>query len=248
MNKKLKVMIVEDEFITLDNLRDILEEIGYEISGDAMNADEAIEILEEGETDIAILDINLRDSKSGLWIGQQINEKYKIPFIYLTAYSDQSTVEMAATTEPYSYLVKPFTREDIFVAIEVAMKNFEARKNLTQLQNQTSQEKEEAAQEDYIFVKEDSIYVKISLSEIYYIEAFKNYLELQVEDGRYVIRSTLKDFFTKLPKNRFVQTHRSFIVNIEYIEKVSSQSVMIQGKEISLSRTYRDGLLKQMGV
>ena len=58
--KKIRVLIVEDEFITLDTLRDELEEIGYEIAGGAMKAQEALEILEQGDTDIAILDIHLK--------------------------------------------------------------------------------------------------------------------------------------------------------------------------------------------
>jgi len=110
MNKNVRILIVEDEFVTLDLLRDYLEESGYEVSGDAMSADEAIKILEKGETDFAMLDINIKGDKNGIWVAEQIQKKYKIPFIFLTAFSDSATVKTAAGTHPYGYLVKPFTK------------------------------------------------------------------------------------------------------------------------------------------
>ena len=117
MEKNVRILIVEDEFVTMDLLRDYLEESGYEVSGDAMSADEAIAILEKGDTDFAMLDINIRGEKDGIWVAEQINQKYKIPFIFLTALSDSPTVKAAARTNPYGYLVKPFKQADIFTTM-----------------------------------------------------------------------------------------------------------------------------------
>ena len=78
MDKNVRILIVEDEFVTLDLLRDYLEESGYEVSGDAMSADEAIKILEKGETDFAMLDINIKGDKNGIWVAEQIQKKYKM--------------------------------------------------------------------------------------------------------------------------------------------------------------------------
>jgi CheY-like chemotaxis protein len=86
MEKNIRVLIVEDEFFTLDMLRDYLEESGYEVSGDAMSAEEAITILEEGQTDLALLDISIKGNQDGIWLAEQINKKYRIPFVFLTAY------------------------------------------------------------------------------------------------------------------------------------------------------------------
>ena len=68
MQKNIRVLIVEDEFITMDMLRDYLEQSGYDVSGDAMRADEALDILERFDTDIVLLDINLKGEKDGIWI------------------------------------------------------------------------------------------------------------------------------------------------------------------------------------
>lgn len=75
MNKSVRVLIVEDEFITMDMLRDYLENSGDEVSGDAMRADEAIDILERFDTDIVMLDINLKGDKDGIWLAEQIRQK-----------------------------------------------------------------------------------------------------------------------------------------------------------------------------
>jgi CheY-like chemotaxis protein len=107
MDNNLRILIVEDEFITLDLLKDYVIELGYHVSGDAINAEEAISVLEKNETDLVLLDINLTKEKDGIWIAEQINTKYKIPFIFISAYSDAETIKKAAFWHPSAYLVKP---------------------------------------------------------------------------------------------------------------------------------------------
>ncbi len=246
MNEKVRVLIVEDEFITLDSLRDSLEEIGYDISGDAMKAEEALAILERKDTDIAILDIQLKGEKSGIWLAEQIRERYKIPFIFLSAFSDPATIREAAQTEPYGYLVKPFTPSDIFAAIEVALKNFSKTNEALQLPKSHTKVTDEVLVNDAIFVKDDLVFRKITISDIRYIQAFKNYLELHFIDNRHVIRSTLKDFFEILPSTHFMQTHRSYVVNIDKVEKVGSNFVMVGDASVPVSNNYREALLQRL--
>lgn len=243
MDKKFRVLIVEDEFITLDNLKDAMEEIGYEISGAVMKAEDAINVLEKEMTDIALLDIHLKNSKSGIWLAVQIRKKYKIPFIFLSAFTDKNTVGVAAKVRPSSYLVKPFTKEDIFTAIEVAMNNFKASKQAVDWK-----EEEDTLIHKSIFIKDGKIYKKIRLSEIRYVEAFKNYLELHAVNQRYVIRSTLKKFLEKLPSPPFFQTHRSYVVNKNFIEEATNNYVLIEGVQVPISRGFREGIINELGL
>lgn len=246
MNEKVRVLIVEDEFITLDSLRDSLEEIGYEISGDAMKAEEALAILDQRDTDIAILDIQLKGEKSGIWLASQIKQKYKIPFIFLSAFSDPKTIQEATQTEPYGYLVKPFTPSDIYAAIEVALKNFSKNSEAFHLPKSHTKVSDEVLVNDAIFVKDDLVFRKIIISEILYIQAFKNYLELHFVGNRHVIRSTLKDFLEILPNAHFMQAHRSYVVNIDRVEKVGSNFVMVGDASIPVSNNYREALLQRL--
>jgi DNA-binding LytR/AlgR family response regulator len=194
-----RILIVEDEFITLDALRDALTDMGYEISGDAMSADEAIAVLEQRETDLAILDIHLRNSKSGIWIGSQIKARFNIPFIYLTAYGDKGTIAAAAEVEPASYLVKPFSTPDLHAAIELAMHQQISKTAAGKVKVNS----EKLTMEDSIFVKDELMFRRLSVADIYFVQSFRNYLEIQTEKGKFIVRSTLQDFADRLPDRSF---------------------------------------------
>lgn len=234
--KKINILIVEDEFITLDNLKETIEDLGYVVVGTAMKAEKAIQILELGKTDFVILDINLKGDKDGIWIANQIRQDYQIPFIFLTAFTDAATIKRAVETKPLGYLVKPFTQPSVFAAIEVALNAHKIPQNSVSLDNQ------------FLFVKEDKVYKKIFLNDIRYIEAFKNYLEINLTSGRHIIRSTMKEFFSQLPEAHFLQTHRSFVVNKHLVESVSSESIILKSREIPLTKSFREEVLEQLKV
>lgn len=246
MEKNIRVLIVEDEFINLDLLRDYLEDAGYEVSGDAMKADEAIEILERFDTDIAILDINIKGEKDGIWIAEQIRQKYHIPFIFLTAYSDPKTVARAANVNPYGYLVKPFIQADIFTSIEIALKNYAKEKGAYDLPKETTEETTELAIGDFLFVKDDYTFKKILIADIHFIQAYKNYIEISFANSRIILRSTLQKFSEVLPKKHFVQTHRSFIINLNFINNINVDMIVVGDKEVPLSKTYKEDFIKKI--
>ncbi len=127
---KIRVLIVEDEPPIAQEIAFNLEDHGFEIAGIAMNAGKALDILYKQKVDIALLDISIMGSKNGIELGQIINEKYKIPFLYLTSFADPDTIDKAAGTYPEGYLVKPFKDDDLAPALKVALAKFERRKNM----------------------------------------------------------------------------------------------------------------------
>jgi DNA-binding LytR/AlgR family response regulator len=245
MQKKTRILIVEDEFITLDMLRDYLEKSGYEISGDAMRASEAIDILERYDTDLVLLDINIKGDKDGIWLADQIRQQYNIPFVFLSAYSDQTTVRRASNVNPYGYLVKPFSQADIFTAIEVALKNFSKEVRPIELPEQDWAEAGELLINQTIFVKDNLAFKKIALADIRYIQAYKNYIELHMGEQQITIRSTLQRFSTILPQRFFAQIHRSFVINVRFVETIASTHVLVGKDEVPLSKNYRDDFVKK---
>ena len=96
----LRVLIVEDEFIIANNLKLMLEDLGYHPLEPAMGKQEAIEMLKNNEVDLAILDINLSGKHEGIEIAKEINEKSHIPFIFLTSNADKETINEAKLTKP----------------------------------------------------------------------------------------------------------------------------------------------------
>jgi len=114
-----KVLIVEDEFVLANDLRLLLEQSGYKVSGIAASAEEAGDIMQKQMPDLVILDIQLEGKESGIDLARKLKAA-NIAFIYLSAFSSQKVLEQAKTTEPYGFLVKPFREQDLLVALDIA--------------------------------------------------------------------------------------------------------------------------------
>jgi len=120
----IKALIIEDEPLIAEDIRDYLSSMDYQPMDVAYSKEQALKHLEKYDLDIVLLDINLGGKTDGIEIAKVINEKYKIPFVFLTSYSDKSTLEMAKVTYPWGYLVKPFQEHDLYTTLEIAIFNF----------------------------------------------------------------------------------------------------------------------------
>jgi len=116
-----KILIVEDEPIIAEDISMILEKADYHIVGIANDGIRALDLLHSQTPDLVLLDIALGSSVSGFDVAKVINEKYQIPFIFITSFSDRHTLEQAKDVYPHGYIVKPFKKKDILVNIEIAL-------------------------------------------------------------------------------------------------------------------------------
>jgi DNA-binding LytR/AlgR family response regulator len=238
--EQLRVLIVEDEFITIEAISSILEEMNCIISGDAMSAEEAIEVLEKGETDLAILDINIKGDKDGIWIGNKIKHNYKIPFIFLTAFGDDKTIMRAVETGPYGYLVKPFSKADVYSAIEIAMNTH------TKLNKEDETKETRRSENEAIFIRDDYNFVKIQVKDILFVKSDKNYLEVHLPNKTHLVRGKLSDFIENLPTADFMKVHRSYAINISKIDVLGGGFIKLGEQEIPLGGDYKTELLKRI--
>jgi DNA-binding NarL/FixJ family response regulator len=124
---KIKVGIVEDEMIIAETIRLALKKLGYMPTKPAFSYESAISMLNEEKPDIILLDINLNDELDGVDLAHYININHSLPIIFLTANSDRLTIERSKQTRPNAFIVKPFSNEDLFSAIEIALFNHEMR-------------------------------------------------------------------------------------------------------------------------
>src|SRR5688500_6194220 len=115
-----KILITEDEVIIAEDIAACLEELGYEVCAIDSGID-TIGMVRETKPDLVLLDINIKGERDGIETAQLIKEEFGIPFIFLTAYADQQTIDRAKTTEPYGFIVKPFDEKDLRSAIEIAL-------------------------------------------------------------------------------------------------------------------------------
>ncbi|MEO9571247.1 MAG: response regulator transcription factor [Polaribacter sp.] len=218
----IKVYILEDEIITQELLKQTLENLNFKVCGTATNAKKALEEIEFLKPDIVILDIRVDGKETGIWLGNQLN----VPFIYLTAFNDVNTIKQAIKTTPTNYLVKPFNNKDLFIAIELAVSKI---KNASQ-----------------IIIKEKDKNIKILESDILFAKKDDHYLTLYLKDSKKLIRSSIKGFLELVKSNSFIQVHRSFVINKNYVSAFNIKEIIIEDNCIPISKTYAKAFLKEI--
>ncbi len=120
---EFKILIVEDEVFIAEDIRDTLEELGFEVCAVCYDSEKAASELHRCNPDLVMLDITIRGQKDGIELAEMINKHHHIPFIYLTSHSDRSTLLRAKHTKPGGYIVKPYKDSDLISSIEIALFN-----------------------------------------------------------------------------------------------------------------------------
>jgi len=237
---KVKILVVEDEIIIADSICETLKELGYDTFEPAISYTEAIEEIENEIPDIAILDIELSGNKTGIDLANTIKREYKFPYIFLTSNADVPTLDKAKTVMPSAYLVKPFSKNELYTSIEIALYNFSQK--IGQLNNENLIIKEA------IFIKEKRVFNKLAFSDILYIKSAHIYIEIILKSKKkYVVRGSLNDILEKLNYN-FIRAHRSYIVNTAYLEQVSYTSLKLYDTTIPIGKKYRQNILAKVNV
>ena len=242
------VFILEDENIVAKDIEQSLKKLGYNVVGIASSGEKVKELLTEGiEPDIFLMDIMIKGDMNGIEVAEFVKENYGLPVIFLTAYADENTLSKAKITEPYGYILKPFKEIDLHTTIEMALykhqKTVEIKKELdvySSLASETQNGK------DYIFVKNKSRLIKISVEDLFYVEALKDYVNFYSKHGKYTIHSTMKDVESKLPKKYYARVHRSFIVNRKAVESFSTSICEVNGVKIPVGKSYKNDFVQLM--
>lgn len=123
--EKLNFLIVEDDLVIGIDLKSLLISEGHNVIGTATTGLEAKDLLANRNPDFVILDIHLADAISGIEIAELIHNTYKIPYIFLTAFSDEATLAAAQEQAPWGYIVKPFQDRTLISTITIAWHNFQ---------------------------------------------------------------------------------------------------------------------------
>lgn len=214
MNNAIKILIVEDEVLIAEYIKDILENKGYTNLRIAHTVAETYLKINDFLPNIILLDINLEGNNEGIAIAKTVGEE--IPIIFLTAQNDIETITNALQTKPETYLTKPIKVPDLLASI-----------NLWQIKHQSKS----------IVVKVDYKDEIIDIDTIIYITSEKNYIDIFTQTQKFITRKSLSQLLEELPAN-FVQIHRSVVINKNYIQKKSVTKVFINDTELPISRNY----------
>ncbi len=246
----MKILIIEDEFILAEDLSNTLESEGYEVALVADNGHDALKFYIKNDIDLVLCDINIKGDWDGIETVEQLIQVKACPIIYLTALTDESTIERAKRTFPAAYIPKPYHVTNLRMAIEMAINNFAIQVNKTEIRignhDKNSQNKEQILQvNDDIFIKQNYQFVKFPLNDILYLEADNTYTNIFTSQKKYVIRQSITNILERFSIKNLVQIHRSYVVNISKIESFNEHEVNINNTPIPISRSHKDDFMKQ---
>ena len=221
---KLNCIVVDDSAIQRMTITKLVNESpNLHLVGDYANALEAKNCINHHEVDLIFLDIEMPlingfDLLDGMKVKPQI--------IFITSKADYAV--KAFDYEATDFLQKPISKERFLKAVKKALE-------LHQLRNDSSEDLGEA-----IIIKSNLKKLKIYTSKIKWVEAFGDYIKIITDDENHLVLSTMKSFESELPEGKFVRVHKSYIVNVERVEKFNSKFAEIGNTKIPISRNKKD--------
>lgn len=238
------ILIAEDDFVIATDLSASLEALGYRVQAKVETGEAALEAVGRRTPDLCMLDIELAGEIDGVEVGRRLRASHPdVPFIYLTAQTDQETIDRAKVTEPSAYLVKPFDEQTLRTSIEMAL-----YKHATQTAQQAAKPEESFASADSVFFKVKKRLEKIRFEEVLWVEASDIYAVIRTEKSRFIVSHPLKALEGKFPSERFMRVHRSYLVPLDKIEAIEDNNLLIGGEYVPVGKTYKDALLQRLDI
>ncbi|MEZ4944235.1 MAG: response regulator [Cyclobacteriaceae bacterium] len=226
------VLIVEDEPLVADDLLFHLEDIGIDQVEVALKYDQALEKLKQKQFDLALLDVNLSGDRDGIDLAHFINKQQATPFIFITSYYDESTLNRAKLTNPLAYILKPFDKRDVTINIEIAFHKIALN----------------AQKPDRFFVKDKDGLLPVSPEDINYVEAFDNYAKIFTATRSHIISHTLKSIEDKLIPFGFDRIHKSYLINTKNVTRISDGYVFFGEVAVPIGRAYKSSFLSKISM
>jgi DNA-binding LytR/AlgR family response regulator len=223
----IKAIIVDDEPLALDIIEAYVNKHPeLSLVARCNNAAEASEVLKTHKVDLMFLDINMPEI-SGLSFVKSLEKKPL--FIFTTAYPDYAVEGFEL--DAIDYLLKPIAYDRFEKGVEKAKEYYKIKQN--------ADVAETDLESDYIFVKANQKLIKLAYSDIYYVEAFADYVKIFLADKKIVTLQTMKNMEKKLPEDMFTRVHRSFIVNRKLVQSFSTSMCEVNDVKIPIGKNYK---------
>ena len=228
-----RVVAIDDEPLALQLVKGYIEKTpSLELAGAFDNPIEAAAFIQSGDVDLVLLDIQM-PGLPGTELARVIAGGPKV--IFTTAYEKYALEGFRL--DAVDYLLKPFSYAEFLKAVQKAEKLIAAeRSQLPSLE----------VSNDYLFVKSESRLRRINFSEIQYIEGLKDYVKIWLKEEKKPVLSlsTLKALESRLPSDRFMRVHRSFIVNLETVKVIERGRIVFGEVRIPVTEQYIDNFRK----
>jgi len=232
---KITCIIIDDEPLARKGLREYITDTNFlELIGEYENPSQAADMVTSGKVLLLFLDIQM-PKITGLDFFKSLLQAP--PVIFTTAYPQYALEGFEVNA--LDYLVKPVSFERFLKAAIRAKEFYEVRqKNESGIPVGNTGE--------YFFVKTDGNLIKINFSEILFIEALQNYVVIQTSDKKIITYLTFKSVEEYLPADRFIKTHKSYIVAVSKIHSIEGNGIRIDKYHIPISRNLKDEVMAQL--
>ncbi len=228
---KLNCLIVDDEPLAQDVIESHLQkDPELALLRKCHNALEAREALRNLPVDIIFLDIQMPEI-SGIDFLRSLEEP---PLVIITTAHPNYAVE-GFNLDAVDYLLKPVSHERFSKAIKKA-------RDMYQMKHHVPSHGLPTEDDDHIFVKADQKLVKLRYDDIWYIEALADYVKIHTNEKRIVTLQTMKKMEERLPNDKFIRVHRSFIVGVDKIKSVSGNKIELGEQQIPIGKNYKSSL------
>ena len=229
MSNQITCIITDDEPYARKGLKGYVDKTDFlTLTGMCENALALGNLLKQQKVDLLFLDIQM-PYLNGVDFLRSLDSPPKV--IFTTAF-EQYAVQ-GFELDVLDYLVKPISYERFLKSAYKSLDYFSNRNNPLETVNS-------------IFIKVDGRLEKLVFDDILYIEGMENYISIYTIRKRMVIHSTLKAFIEKLPADKFIQTHKSFVVAMDKISTVDGGTLLIGSNEIPLSRSMKENVMRQI--
>ncbi|MEQ8706257.1 MAG: response regulator [Phaeodactylibacter sp.] len=236
-----QILIVEDDPIIAADLEDRLQEMGYGILANVPSGEAALRAVEAQQPALVLMDIQLEGELDGVDTAKRMAERYSFPIIFLTSNSDRVTFDRAKDSRPQAFLSKPFRGRDLRHSIALALSQADSdTQGLSSVSGRTDQ------LDDRIFIKSKDLMVKILLRDILWVEADDYYCKIVTVDAKHLATLTLKKFSEQVQADFLMRVHRSFMVNLNQIDKVGGLYVYIKDHKIPVGKSYSKTLQQRL--
>lgn len=247
---KLSILIVEDEIIVSKYIEACLQGLGYEIAAVIISGEEAVEKAESLKPGLILMDIRLAGKMLGTEAAVLIRQKMDVPIIFLTAYSDNKTIEMAKDSEPYGYLVKPFYEKELHTTIEMALHKHEKFVQVKKERDLYYSLVDNKNAGDSIYIRTESRLKRIKYQDICFVEALRDYIIIHTITDSYTARVNMKEIQSILPESEFIRIHKSYIVRLDKIFSLKYSDLIVEGsmKVLPIGNFYRKDLYNKLNM
>jgi DNA-binding LytR/AlgR family response regulator len=257
----IHVLIIAPDPVYAQGLAAGLQQADFVITGIAGHSMEATRLFTKNEVDIIVADTHLPGNQDGIDTVLNLLKIKRTPVIYLVALPDTGIISRAKQTNPAAIFIKPFTADNICMAMELALQNDipyawstvtskaiapapdgAHRKTGVTLENETI-----LRQSNCIFIKRNFQFVKFGLGDILYMKAAGNYVHITLIDKKFTIRLSLTETMRKINYSNLVRINRFVVVNINAIESFNKEQVIIAQHEIAIGQNYKEYFFLKLG-